>query len=64
MDNPVLVIAVVGLCIFIFLAFLVGYGQMMGGNWLQVSRGVTSFIVVIVVFMVAALTIVVLARRR
>lgn len=63
-NNEMLTVLIAGLCLFGFFAFLVVYAQLEGGNWSVIASALTKFIVVIVVFMVAAFAVVALTRRR
>lgn len=62
MDDMYMLIAI-GLCVFAFLALLLGIGQFYGGQWNLVAQGVTKFIMVIVGFAFAAFVIVRLMKK-
>jgi len=63
MDDAYVVIAIV-LCVFAFLAVLLGIGQFYGGEWNTVAQGVAEFIMLIMGFCFAAIVIVRLMGRK
>ncbi len=62
MDEMYVIIGI-GLCVFAFLAILLGLGEFYGGDWETVAQGVTKFILIIVGFSFAAYVLVRLGRR-
>lgn len=62
MDDMYVLVSV-GLCIFVFLAILLGIGQFYGGQWNIIAQGVVKFILLIVAFAFAALVIVRLMKK-
>lgn len=64
MENEILALVGIGLCIFIFLAVLLAMGSVYGGNWSTVAQGITPFIVVITIFAYGAYILVKLMGRR
>lgn len=63
MDEMYAVLGI-GLCVFAFLAILLGLGSFYGGNWELVAQGVTKFILIIVGFAFAAYVLVKLMEKR
>lgn len=57
MDDWIGLISV-GVCIFVFLAILLGIGSFYGGDWETVSIGVAKFFLLIVGFAFAAFVLV------
>lgn len=63
MDDAYVIITI-GLCIFAFLAVLLGIGSFYGGDWQTVAQGVTQFILLIVGFCFAAVVVVRIMERK
>jgi len=63
MDEMYAIIGI-GLCVFAFLAILLGMGSFYGGDWETVSQGVTKFILIIVGFSFACYVLVNLMGKR
>ena len=57
MDEMFSIISI-GVCIFIFLALLLGIGSFYGGEWELVSQGVAKFFLLIVGFAFGAYVLV------
>lgn len=54
----------IGLCIFCFLAVLLGIGEFYGGDWQLVAQGVTKVILIIVAFAFACFVLVKIMGRK
>jgi len=63
MDELVAIISIF-LCIFCFLALLLGLGSFYGGDWQLVAQGVTNVILIIVGFAFACFVLVKIVGRR
>lgn len=55
---------IIGVCIFMFAALLLGIGSVYGGSWEVVAQGVIGFIVVITCFAFGCYVAVQLMERR
>jgi hypothetical protein len=62
--NEMYAVVGIGLCIFVFLAFLLGLGSFYGGQWEAVSQGVAKFILLIVGFAIGAFVLIRVLGRR
>jgi len=62
--NEMYAVIGIGLCIFAFLALLLGIGQAYGGQWQLVAQGVATFIFIIVAFAVGMYVLFSLLGRR
>ena len=54
----------IGICIFSFLAILLGIGEFYGGDWQTVAQGVTSFILIVVGFAFGCFVLVKIMERK
>ena len=63
MDEMYAVIGI-GICVFAFLAILLGMGSFYGGDWETVAQGVTKFILIIVGFSFAVYVLMKLMGKR
>lgn len=61
--DEMLTIVIIGLCIFCFLAILLGIGTFYGGDWQLIAQGVTSVILIIVGFAFGCFVLVKLLKR-
>jgi hypothetical protein len=63
MDDMMAVI-IIGICVFVFLAAMLGIGEFYGGQWSIVAQGVTKFILLIVAFAFGCFVLVRLVNKR
>jgi len=63
MDEMYAIIGI-GICVFAFLAILLGLGSFYGGDWETVAQGVTKFILIITGFAFAVYVLVNLMGKR
>lgn len=64
MADEMMSLIVIGLCIFSFLAVLLGIGEFYGGQWQIVAQGITKVILIIVGFAFACYVLVNVMGRR
>ncbi len=63
MDDMAAIVSI-GVCIFAFLAVLLGIGQFYGGDWQLVAQGVAQFMLLVVAFSFGAFVLIRIMGRR
>ena len=61
--DPVPIILIY-IAVFVFLLFLLAFGEVQGGEWQTVAQGITKFSLLIIAFTSAVFVIVKLVGRR
>jgi hypothetical protein len=54
----------IGVCLFAFLAVLLGIGSFYGGDWQLVAQGITQFFLIIVGFSFGAYVLIKIMEKR